>query len=139
MLRVDHVVRRPLADKRLAEACERVFAGCTIVEAEVKAKALSWVPEPMRFASDDTPPWSVEDEVHAAADEILMAISDETVVIDAGAEDSGAGEDQGETPRPSSDPTSITVTSFSGSSPIMCSRVRASSSSRLAGGRHEVR
>jgi len=34
----------------LAQACERIFSGDFIAEAEVKQAALSWVPEAMRFA-----------------------------------------------------------------------------------------
>ncbi|MFN3944044.1 MAG: ParB/RepB/Spo0J family partition protein [Allosphingosinicella sp.] len=49
----------------LSETAERVFAG-KITPADVKKRALAWVPEPMRFspaperpaaADDDTPPW----------------------------------------------------------------------------------
>ncbi len=39
-----------LKKAELAEACERIFAGDVIAEAEVKAAALAWVPEAMRFA-----------------------------------------------------------------------------------------
>lgn len=35
----------------LAQSCERLFAGELVVEAEVRAAALAWVPEAMRFAS----------------------------------------------------------------------------------------
>ncbi|HEX5420175.1 MAG TPA: hypothetical protein VFY39_09260 [Gammaproteobacteria bacterium] len=35
----------------LAQACERIFAGDFIAEAEVKDAALAWVPEPMRFGA----------------------------------------------------------------------------------------
>jgi ParB family chromosome partitioning protein len=35
----------------LAQACERIFSGDIIAEAEVKAAALAWVPEAMRFGS----------------------------------------------------------------------------------------
>jgi ParB family chromosome partitioning protein len=34
----------------LAQSCERIFSGDFIAEVEVKAAALGWVPEPMRFA-----------------------------------------------------------------------------------------
>ncbi len=60
----------------LAQTCERLFAGDFIAEAEVKAAALAWVPEAMRFApppgaepaqpsADDgegTPPWEEGEE-----------------------------------------------------------------------------
>jgi len=46
----------------IAEACEKVFAGQTIVDSGIKAAALAWVPEPMRFIAqapaDTSPPWS---------------------------------------------------------------------------------
>jgi ParB family chromosome partitioning protein len=35
----------------LAQACERIFSGDFIAEAEVKEAALAWVPEAMRFAA----------------------------------------------------------------------------------------
>jgi len=35
----------------LAEACERIFAGNFIAEAEVKQAALAWVPQALRFAA----------------------------------------------------------------------------------------
>jgi ParB family chromosome partitioning protein len=38
----------------LAQSCERLFAGELVVEAEVRAAALAWVPEAMRFAFADT-------------------------------------------------------------------------------------
>lgn len=45
----------------IAEACAKLFSGEGIMEAEVKAAALAWVPEPMRFSAhhpDDVgPPW----------------------------------------------------------------------------------
>ena len=52
----------------IAEACEKVFAGEGIVEPEVKAAALTWVPEPMRFVAAvetdaDTPPWNVDEDI----------------------------------------------------------------------------
>ena len=51
----------------IAEACEKVFAGEEIIEPEIKAAALAWVPEPMRFAATveedaDTPPWDVDED-----------------------------------------------------------------------------
>jgi ParB family chromosome partitioning protein len=50
----------------LAASAERIFAGEIIAEVDVKARALAWLPEPMRFAAapevrvvdtDETPPW----------------------------------------------------------------------------------
>ncbi|QGN54086.1 ParB/RepB/Spo0J family partition protein [Novosphingobium sp. Gsoil 351] len=74
----------------IAEACERVFAGASIIEADLKARALAWVPEPMRF-DDGTPPWNVEaadaDGCESEGDDALcdgaIVISDETAVTDA--------------------------------------------------------
>src|SRR5690606_242792 len=34
----------------LAQTCERLFAGELVVDAEVRAAALAWVPDAMRFA-----------------------------------------------------------------------------------------
>ena len=69
----------------------QLFAGQGIVEAEIKAAALAWVPEPMRFAAseadgadgksdttvtdDGSPPWS--DDATASNGEIAVAIADE--------------------------------------------------------------
>ena len=84
----------------IAEACERVFAGAAIVEAGVKARAMAWVPEPMRF-DDGTPPWDVEagaasvdqGDADAAADDVTIVISDETAVTDALADARGECDD----------------------------------------------
>lgn len=48
----------------LAEACERIFAGNILAEAEVKQAVLGWVPDAMRFASPEAPP----DEAGSDAD-----------------------------------------------------------------------
>lgn len=71
-----------LKKAELSQSAERIFAGDFIGEAEVKQRALAWVPEPMRFAaapeavasaqSDELPPW---EEEPAPAD---RAISPET-------------------------------------------------------------
>ena len=42
-----------LKKPEMAAASEKLFAGRTIVEPEVKAAALEWLPEPMRFATID--------------------------------------------------------------------------------------
>ena len=39
----------------LAQACERIFAGDFIAELEVKEAALAWVPEVMRFGTQEAP------------------------------------------------------------------------------------
>jgi ParB family chromosome partitioning protein len=59
-----------LKKAELSQSAERIFAGDFIGEAEVKQRALAWVPEPMRFApdpkpaeatqSDELPPWEEE-------------------------------------------------------------------------------
>jgi ParB family chromosome partitioning protein len=76
----------------IAEACEKVFAGETIVEAEVKAAALAWVPEPMRFiapaVTDSAPPWSDEETTDDGENAVDGAEQSEPVVIAAG-EDGG--------------------------------------------------
>jgi ParB family chromosome partitioning protein len=38
----------------LAVSAERLFAGEVIADAEVKARAIAWLPEPMRFAEPAT-------------------------------------------------------------------------------------
>jgi ParB family chromosome partitioning protein len=48
-----------LRKAELAQTCERFFAGEAIVETEVKAAALAWVPDAMRFA-EGKPPTSGE-------------------------------------------------------------------------------
>ena len=54
----------------LAEACERIFAGIFIGDAEVKAAALAWVPEAMRFALSEVPSDEADDDaVPGAGDE----------------------------------------------------------------------
>ena len=45
----------------LAMSAERVFAGTYITEAEVRERAVAWVPEVMRFGTAKT--GAVEDEV----------------------------------------------------------------------------
>jgi ParB family chromosome partitioning protein len=52
----------------LAQTCERFFAGEAIVEAEMKAAALAWVPDPMRFAAPETPDESRGEAAEAVAD-----------------------------------------------------------------------
>jgi ParB family chromosome partitioning protein len=61
-----------LKKAELSQSAERIFAGDFIGEAEVKQRALAWVPEPMRFAappervaaaeSDELAPWEEEPE-----------------------------------------------------------------------------
>lgn len=70
-----------LKKHELAASAEKLFAGEIVVEAEVKEKALAWLPAEMRFGSlvdeaeqgspgerlsDDTPPWRIDDEDEAA-------------------------------------------------------------------------
>jgi ParB family chromosome partitioning protein len=46
----------------LAQACERLFAGELVVEAEVRAAALAWVPEAMRFVASPGETGQAEDD-----------------------------------------------------------------------------
>lgn len=57
----------------LAAAAEKIFAGNVLVEAEVKEKALGWVPAPMRFTEP------VADAAKPSLQELAMAIGRETV------------------------------------------------------------
>lgn len=81
----------------LASEAERIFAGTAIIEAEVKERALAWVPEAMRFASaeplpvrdDDTPPWEEDPE---PTDATLDAMAEEETDDGGGTRVAGAGE-----------------------------------------------
>jgi ParB family chromosome partitioning protein len=97
----------------VAEACEKLFAGEGIVEPQVKAAALAWVPEAMRFAAQvpvDTekhlsPPWSADEAPaggHAAAPEGHEELEDSDRV-ETGAMASVATADEPETDDPRSD------------------------------------
>jgi ParB family chromosome partitioning protein len=58
----------------LAQACERIFSGDFIAEADVKQAALAWVPEAMRFGapSDEAAPDDSADEQAAVdGDEVV--------------------------------------------------------------------
>ena len=82
-----------LKKAELSQSCERIFAGDVIAEPEVKAAALAWVPEAMRFAdvsgesaaNDELPPW--EEEPGSAS----AIAADQTEVTDP---ESGDGEEQ---------------------------------------------
>ena len=64
----------------LAQTCERLFAGELVVEAEVRAAALAWVPEAMRFAAAPGEPERAEGraagESEAGADGEIEAVPD---------------------------------------------------------------
>jgi ParB family chromosome partitioning protein len=64
----------------LAQACERIFAGEFIAEAEVKQAALAWVPEAMRFAvpAEEEAPDGANEEPGLDADGIATG---ETVAV----------------------------------------------------------
>ncbi|MEY4581894.1 MAG: hypothetical protein RL701_6597, partial [Pseudomonadota bacterium] len=51
----------------LAMSAERVFAGTYITEAEVRDRAIAWVPEVMRFADPAEPVSEEQDELDAEA------------------------------------------------------------------------
>ena len=79
---------QPLADRHaksrkaeLAQTCERLFAGELVVEAEVRAAALAWVPEAMRFARVAQEPMQANEEAPPK-------------------EDTSDGDDTGEGPSP---------------------------------------
>jgi ParB family chromosome partitioning protein len=76
----------------LAEACERVFTGNVIAEPEVKAAALAWVPEAMRFALPENPPAEADEEV------VLVPAGDEEVPGAADEPDGPAPADDDEVP-----------------------------------------
>ena len=50
----------------LAASAEKLFAGDTIVEAEVKERALAWLPDAMRFGPEPVP------EVPANEDSVAL-------------------------------------------------------------------
>jgi ParB family chromosome partitioning protein len=56
----------------LSEACERLFAGDLIVEAGVRAAALAWVPEVMRFAAVVEQPAQAEDPMQAEGTDLVQ-------------------------------------------------------------------
>jgi ParB family chromosome partitioning protein len=68
----------------LAQACERLFAGELVVEAEVRAAALAWVPEPMRFASPAEPLALADDgaERKAASGALAVRATDQPEIGD---------------------------------------------------------
>jgi ParB family chromosome partitioning protein len=78
----------------LAEACERIFAGNFIADAEVKAAALSWVPEAMRFALPEVPSDEADEDVGTAADEPDVMTGDEDVPFDMPGEEELPAEDR---------------------------------------------
>jgi len=70
----------------LAQACERIFSGDFVAEAEVKQAALAWVPEAMRFiapageaandaGSDEQSP-AAPDEAHSAGHTVVEEIEE---------------------------------------------------------------
>lgn len=68
----------------LSEIAERIFAG-SIAPADVKERALAWVPEGMRFAppppaaaKDETPPWEDDPAEQQTSDPDDAALSDQS-------------------------------------------------------------
>ncbi|WP_339348713.1 ParB N-terminal domain-containing protein [uncultured Sphingomonas sp.] len=55
----------------LAVSAERLFAGDTIVEAEIKARALAWVPDAMRFGSPPAGAFEADGPANDPADPAL--------------------------------------------------------------------
>jgi ParB family chromosome partitioning protein len=78
----------------LAEACERIFAGNLIADAEVKAAALSWVPEAMRFALPEVPSDEADEDVGTVADEPDAMAGDEDGPFDMPGEEELPAEDR---------------------------------------------
>jgi ParB family chromosome partitioning protein len=66
----------------LSESAERIFAG-SVAPADIKDRALAWVPEVMRFApppaaiEDETPPWEDEPAKRQESDPGDAALSDQ--------------------------------------------------------------
>jgi ParB family chromosome partitioning protein len=79
-----------LKKSEISESCQKLFAGESIVEPEVKAAALAWVPNAMRFldrdAAQPVDPTAAEEEEKTQADGISP--KDATLVED----DEAAGE-----------------------------------------------
>jgi ParB family chromosome partitioning protein len=76
-----------LKKTEISASCEKLFAGDTIVEAEVKEAALAWVPNAMRFL--DRQP----EDVVIEADEAEHDEDDSGGVADAAADSSQAGDE----------------------------------------------
>ena len=62
----------------LAMSAERVFAGTYITEAEVRDRAIAWVPEVMRFADPAQPSSTVEDELEGEAVTQISSANDDS-------------------------------------------------------------
>ena len=68
----------------LAASAERVFDGTYITDADVRDRALAWVPEVMRFASTPDPDDAelVDDEGHEGDADLDPEFADDTIGID---------------------------------------------------------
>lgn len=55
----------------LAVSAEKLFAGEIIADAEVKARAIAWLPDPMRFG-EPAAPQAEEDEVETEATDLAL-------------------------------------------------------------------
>jgi ParB family chromosome partitioning protein len=88
----------------LSETAERIFAG-SVAPADVKERALAWVPDAMRFASapatdavEDTPPWEEVPSEQPGTPEEELSSAEETAAADAegvdSAEDTGGAAPQ---------------------------------------------
>ena len=91
-----------LKKAELSQSAERIFAGQIIAEADVKARALAWVPVEMRFAApepimpdaDETPPW--DEEPGADSGEASCPSAEESGGSDTQVDDSEPSESIGE-------------------------------------------
>ena len=68
----------PIPRPDLAMSAERVFAGTYITEAEVRDRAIAWVPEVMRFADPAQPSSTVEDELDGEAVTQISSANDDS-------------------------------------------------------------
>jgi ParB family chromosome partitioning protein len=58
-------------------SAERVFAGTYITEAEVRDRAIAWVPEVMRFANSAEPVSDEQDELDAEDVTLIGSANDD--------------------------------------------------------------
>jgi len=61
----------------LAQSCEKLFAGETIVAPEVKAAALAWVPDAIRFGAVVDAPGDAATEVEGSVQPVVEPTGEE--------------------------------------------------------------